>query len=145
MSTSVETKKEEALKNINNMFDSATNKIKSIISVCPDWQVDDIDLGYRSLTVRLRLKYVNIERKLDIRYGVKSGDPHKETFTTNVECCGTLDLLETNAHLKYYMAIGDILNHKDLLSLLKETMAYFFSKLMVLVEKYDDTFGEECL
>lgn len=145
MITSVEKKKEEVRKNIENMFESATKKINEIISVCPDWQVDDIDLGYRSLTIHLKLKDVNIERNLDIRYDVKTGKPHKESFTTNVECCSTLNLIETNDYLKYYMAIGDILNHKDLLSLLKETMAYFLSKLMVLVEKYDDNFGEECL
>lgn len=49
MITSVETKKEEVRKNIKNAFESATKKINEIISVCPDWQVDDIDLGYKSL------------------------------------------------------------------------------------------------
>ena len=137
MSTSVETKKEEARKNIENMFESATKKIKDILSVCPDWEVEGIDLGYKSLIVHLNLKGVERDRDLVIRYQAKVGNFQEESFNTNVACCGSFDLLDANDNLKYYTAIGDILNHKDMLSLLKETMVYFTNKLVELRKELD--------
>ena len=137
MSTSVETKKEEVRKNIKNAFESATKKINEIISVCPDWQVDDIDLGYKSLIVHLNLKGVERDRDLVIRYQAKVGNFQEESFNTNVASCGEFDLIEANDNLKYYTAIGDILNHKDMLSLLKETMVYFTNKLVELRKELD--------
>ena len=137
MSTSVETKKEEARKNIENMFESATKKIKDILSVCPDWEVEGIDLGYKSLVAHLNLKGVGRDRDLVIRYQAKVGNFQEESFNTNVACCGSLDLLDANDNLKYYTAIGDILNHKDMLSLLKETMVYFTNKFIDLRKEYD--------
>lgn len=137
MSTSAETKKEEVRKNIKNAFESATKKINEIISVCPDWQVDDIDLGYKSLIVHLNLKGVERDRDLMIRYQAKVGNFQEESFNTNVASCGEFDLIEANDNLKYYTAIGDILNHKDMLSLLKETMVYFTNKLVELRKELD--------
>lgn len=137
MSTSAETKKEEVRKNIKNAFESATKKINEIISVCPDWQVDDIDLGYKSLIVHLNLKGVERDRDLVIRYQAKVGNFQEESFNTNVASCGEFDLIEANDNLKYYTAIGDILNHKDMLSLLKETMVYFTNKLVELRKELD--------
>lgn len=137
MITSVETKKEEVRKNIKNAFESATKKINEIISVCPDWQVDDIDLGYKSLIVHLNLKGVERDRDLVIRYQAKVGNFQEESFNTNVASCGEFDLIEANDNLKYYTAIGDILNHKDMLSLLKETMVYFTNKLVELRKELD--------
>ncbi len=137
MSTSVETKKEEARKNIENMFESATKKIKDILSVCPDWEVEGIDLGYKSLIVHLNLKGVETNRDLIIRYQAKVNNFQEESFNTNVACCGSFDLLDANDNLKYYTAIGDILNHKDMLSLLKETMVYFTNKFIDLRKEYD--------
>lgn len=130
MNNSVETKKEEVRKNIENMFESAKKKIKDIISVCPDWEVECIDLGYKSLIVHLNLKGVERERELVIHYHSKVGNFQEESFNTNVASCGEFDLIEANDNLKYYTAIGDILNHKDMLSLLKETMVYFTNKLV---------------
>ena len=137
MKNSVETKKAEVRKNIENMFESATKKIKDIISVCPDWEVEGIDLGYKSLIVHLNLKGVERDRDLVIRYQAKVGNLQEESFNTNVACCGEFDLIEANDNLKYYTAIGDILNHKDMLSLLKETMVYFTNKLIELREEFD--------
>ncbi len=137
MSTSVETKKEEARKNIENMFESATKKIKDILSVCPDWEVEGIDLGYKSLIVHLNLKGVETNRDLIIRYQAKVNNFQEESFNTNVACCGSFDLLDANDNLKYYTAVGDILNHKDMLSLLKETMVYFTNKFIDLRKEYD--------
>lgn len=139
MITSVETKKEEeeVRKNIKNAFESATKKINEIISVCPDWQVDDIDLGYKSLIVHLNLKGVERDRDLVIRYQAKVGNFQEESFNTNVASCGEFDLIEANDNLKYYTAVGDILNHKDMLSLLKETMVYFTNKLVELRKELD--------
>ena len=137
MSTSVETKKEEVRKNIKNAFESATKKIKDIISVCPDWEVEGIDLGYKSLIVHLNLKGVERDRDLVIRYQAKVGNFQEESFNTNVASCGEFDLIEANDNLKYYTAIGDILNHKDMLSLLKETMVYFTNKFIDLRKEYD--------
>lgn len=137
MNNSVETKKAEVRKNIENMFESAKKKIKDIISVCPDWEVEDIDLGYKSLIVHLNLKGVEIERDLVIRYQAKVGNFREESFNTNVASCGEFDLIEANDNLKYYTAIGDILNHKDMLSLLKETMVYFTNKLVELRKELD--------
>ena len=137
MSTSVETKKEEARKNIENMFESATKKIKDILSVCPDWEVEGIDLGYKSLIVHLNLKGVERDRDLVIRYQAKVNNFQEESFNTNVASCGEFDLIEANDNLKYYTAIGDILNHKDMLSLLKETMVYFTNKLVELRKELD--------
>lgn len=51
--------------------------------------------------------------------------------------CGEFDLIEANDNLKYYTAVGDILNHKDMVSLLKETMVYFTNKLIELREEFD--------
>ena len=137
MNNSIETKKEEVRKNIKNAFESATKKIRDIISVCPDWEVEGIDLGYKSLTVHLNLKGVERDRDLVIRYQAKVGNFQEESFNTNVACCGSFDLLETNENLKYYTAVGDILNHKDMLSLLKETMVFFANKIAELRKEYD--------
>ena len=117
MNNSVETKKEEVRKNIKNAFESATKKIRDIISVCPDWEVEGIDVGYKSLIAQLNLKGVGRD--------------------TNVASFGSFDLLETNENLKYYTAVGDILNHKDMLSLLKETMFFFANKIAELRKEYD--------
>ena len=137
MNNSVETKKEEVRKNIENMFESATKKIKDIISVCPDWEVEDIDLGYKSLIVHLNLKGVERDIELVIRYLSKVGNFQEESFNTNLACCGSFDLLDANDNLKYYTAVGDILNHKDMLSLLNETMVYFTNKIIELRKEYD--------
>ena len=137
MNNSVETKKAEVRKNIENMFDSATKKVKNIISVCPDWEVEGIDLGYKSLIVHLNLKGVERDRDLVIRYQAKVGNIQEESFNTNVACCGSFDLLDANDNLKYYTAVGDILNHKDMLSLLKEAMVYFTNKIIELRKEYD--------
>lgn len=137
MNNSVETKKAEVRKNIENMFESATKKIKDIISVCPDWEVEGIDLGYKSLIVHLNLKGVERDRDLVIRYQAKVGNFQEESFNTNVASFGSFDLLETNENLKYYTAVGDILNHKDMLSLLKETMFFFANKIAELRKEYD--------
>ena len=137
MNNSVETKKEEVRKNIENMFESATKKIKDIISVCPDWEVEGIDLGYKSLNVNLNLKGVERDRDMVIRYQAKVGNFQEESFNTNVACCGSFDLLGENDNLKYYTAVGDILNHKDMLSLLKETMVFFANKIAELRKEYD--------
>lgn len=137
MNNSVETKKAEVRKNIKNTLESATKKIKDIISVCPDWEVEDVSLGYKSLSVCLNLKGVERDRSLVIRYQAKDGNFLEESFNTNVASCGEFDLIEANDNLKYYTAIGDILNHKDMLSLLKETMVYFTNKLVELDKEYD--------
>lgn len=137
MNNSVETKKAEVRKNIENMFDSATKKVKNIISVCPDWEVEGIDLGYKSLIVHLNLKGVERDRDLVIRYQAKVGNIQEESFDTNVACCGSFDLLDANDNLKYYTAVGDILNHKDMLSLLKETMVFFANNIAELRKEYD--------
>ncbi len=137
MNNSVETKKAEVRKNIENMFESATKKIKDIISVCPDWEVEGIALGYKSLIVHLNLKGVERDRDLVIRYQAKVGNFQEESFNTNVASCGEFDLIEANDNLKYYTAVGDILNHKDMVSLLKETMVYFTNKLIELREEFD--------
>ena len=137
MNNSVETKKAEVRKNIENMFDSATKKIKSIISVCPDWEVEGIDLGYKSLIVHLNLKGVERDRSMEIRYQAKVGRLQEESFNTNVACCGSFDLLDANDNIKYYTAVGDILNHKGMLSLLKDTMVYFTNKFIELRKEYD--------
>lgn len=137
MNNSVETKKAEVRKNIKNTLESAKKKIKDIISVCPDWEVEYIDLGFKSLYVRLNLKGVERNRSLVIRYQEKDGNFQEESFNTNVASCGEFDLLEANDNLKYYTAIGDILNHKGMLSLLKDTMVYFTNKLVELRKEYD--------
>ena len=137
MNNSVETKKAEVRKNIKNTLESATKKIKDIISVCTDWEVEYIDLGFKSLNVRLNLKGVERYRSLVIRYQKKDGNFQEKSFNTNVASCGEFDLIEANDNLKYYTAVGDILNHKDMLSLLKETMIYFTNKLIELREEFD--------
>lgn len=136
MNNSVETKKEEVRKNIKNAFESATKKIRDIISVCPDWEVEGIDVGYKSLIAHLNLKGVEKDRSMEIRYQAKFG-LHEESFSTNVACCGSFDLLDANDNLKYYTAVGDILNHKDMLSELKATMAFYTKKFTELDEEYD--------
>ena len=137
MNNSVETKKAEVRKNIENMFDSATKNVKNIISVCPDWEVEGIDLGYKSLTVHLNLKGVERDRDLVIRYQAKVDNIQEESFNTNVACCGSFDLLNANDNLKYYAAVGDILKHKDMLYLLKEAIVYFTNKIIELRKEYD--------
>lgn len=137
MNNSVETKKAEVRKNVKNTLESAKIKIINVISVCHDWEVEGIDLGYKSLIVHLNLKGVEIDRDLVIRYQAKDGNFQEESFNTNVASCGRFDLIEANDNLKYYTAIGDILNHKDMLSLLKETMVYFTNKLIELREEFD--------
>ncbi|MQN85146.1 hypothetical protein [Segatella copri] len=137
MNNSVETKKAEVSKNIDNMFESATKKIKwLILIICSDWCVEDVSFGYKSLTVRLNLKGVEKDRSMEIRYQAKFG-LHEESFSTNVACCGSFDLLDANDNLKYYTAVGDILNHKDMLSELKATMAFYTKKFTELDEEYD--------
>ena len=137
MNNSIETKKAEVRKNIKNTLESAKIKIINVISVCPDWEVEYINLGFKSLNVRLILKGVERDRSLEIRYQKKDGNFQEESFNTNVASCGEFDLLEANDNLKYYTAIGDILNNKDMLSLLKDTMVYFTNKLVELDKEYD--------
>ena len=137
MSGLFETKKAEVRKNIKNTLESAKIKIINVISVCPDWEVEGVSLGYKSLIVLLNLKGVERDRSLVIRYQAKAGNFQEESFDTNVASCGEFDLLEANDNLKYYTAIGDILNHKDMLSLLKDTMVYFTNKLVELDKEYD--------
>lgn len=137
MNNSVETKKAEVVKNIENVFESATKKIQNIISVCPDWEVEGIDLGYKSLIVHLNLKGVGRDRDMVIRYQAKVGNFQEESFNTNVACCGSFDLLDANDNLKYYTAVGDILNHKDMLSFLKEIMVFYTKKITELKEEYN--------
>ena len=137
MNNSVETKKAEVKKNVKNTLESAKIKIINVISVCHDWEVEYVDLGFNSLNVRLNLKGVEIDRSLEIRYQKKDGNFQEESFNTNVACCGSFDLLDANDNLKYYTAVGDILNHKDMLSLLKDTMVYFTNKLIELREEFD--------
>ena len=137
MNNSVETKKAEVRKNIKNTLESAKIKSINVISVCPDWEVEGVSLGYKSLIVLLNLKGVERDRSLVIRYQAKAGNFQEESFDTNVASCGEFDLLEANDNLKYYTAIGDILNHKDMLSLLKDTMVYFTNKLVELDKEYD--------
>ena len=137
MNNSVETKKAEVRKNIKNTLESAKIKIINVISVCPDWEVEGVSLGYKSLIVLLNLKGVERDRSLVIRYQAKAGNFQEESFDTNVASCGEFDLIEANDNLKYYTAIGDILNHKDMLSLLKDTMVYFTNKLVELDKEYD--------
>ncbi len=136
MNNSVETKKEEVRKNIKNTLESAKIKIINVISVCPDWEVEYIDFVFKSLNVYLNLKGVERNRSLVIRYQ-KNGFFQEESFNTNVASCGEFDLIEANDNLKYYTAVGDILNHKDMVSLLKETMVYFTNKLIGLREEFD--------
>ena len=137
MKNSVETKKAEVRKDIEYMFDSATKKVKNIISVCPDWEVEGIDLGYKSLSVHLNLKGVERDRDLAIRYQAKVGNIQEESFNTNVACCGSFDLLDANDNLKYYTAVGDILNHKGMLSRLKDSMAFHTNLIIALRKEYD--------
>lgn len=137
MNNSVETKKAEVKKNVKNTLELAKIKIINVISVCHDWEVKYIDLGFNSLNVRLNLKGVERDRSLEIRYQKKYGNFQEESFNTNVASCGSFDLIDANDNLKYYTAIGDILNHKDMLSLLKETMVYFTNKLIELREEFD--------
>ena len=145
MNNSVETKKAEVRKNIKNTLESAKIKIINVISVCPDWEVEGVSLGYKSLIVLLNLKGVERDRSLVIRYQAKAGNFQEESFDTNVASCGEFDLLEANDNLKYYTAIGDILNHKDMLSLLKDTMVYFTNKLVELDKEYDKLDQEDQL
>lgn len=137
MNNSVETKKAEVRKNIENVFESATKKIQNIISVCPEWLVEDVSSGYKSLIVHLNLKGVGRDRDMVIRYQAKVGNFQEESFNTNVACCGSFDLLDANDNLKYYTAVGDILNHKDMLSFLKEIMVFYTKKITELKEEYN--------
>lgn len=137
MNNSVETKKEEVRKNIKNTLESAKIKIINVISVCPDWEVEYIDFGFKSLNVCLNLKGVERKQKPGNSLPEKNGFFQEESFNTNVASCGEFDLIEANDNLKYYTAVGDILNHKDMVSLLKETMVYFTNKLIELREEFD--------
>ena len=138
MNNSVETKKAEVRKNVKNTLESAKIKIINVISVCHDWEVEYVDLGFNSLNVRLNLKGVERDRSLEIRYQKKDGNFQEESFNTNVASCGSFDLLDANDNLKYYTAVGDILNHKGMLSLLKDTMVHFTNKLIELRKEYDE-------
>ncbi len=133
MNTSVETKKNEVRNNIENMFESATEKFKDIIAVCPDWEVEDVDVSYASILLYLKLKGVESSRQIEVRYQAK-GRWQDESFETNVAACGSFDLLEASDNLKYYTAVGSILSHKDMLSSLKEAMAYYTRKIADLRE-----------
>ena len=53
------------------------------------------------------------------------------------------ELLEEKDNLKYYTAVGDILNHKDMLSLLKDTMVHFTNKFIELRKEYDELDKED--
>lgn len=109
MRNPIETKKDEIRKNFENIFESATKKIKDIISVCPNWEVDYVDLGYRSLILHLKLKGVEKYRSMEIRYKVDKDQ--QESFSTNVACCGSFCLigktttLNTTQQLAIYLII----------------------------------------
>lgn len=136
MNNSVETKKADVRRNIENVFGLATKKIKDIISVCPNWRVENVAIGYKGCRVDLDLMGIERYRELVIRYQAKIENFQEECFETDVPNCGSFALLDENDDLKYYAAIGDILNHKDMLSLLKETMVYYTNRFSELREEY---------
>lgn len=137
MNNSVKTKKAEVRKNIENVFESATKKIQNIISVCPEWLVEDVSSGYKSLKVYLKLKNVAKDMRMEIRYQAKVGRIHEESFETNIATCGNFALLENSDELVYYTAVGDVLNHKDMLSFLEEIMVFYTKEITELKEEYN--------
>lgn len=137
MNNSVKTKKAEVRKNMENVFESATKKIQNIISVCPEWLVEDVSSGYKSLKVYLKLKNVAKDMRMEIRYQAKVGRIHEESFETDIATYGNFALLENSDELVYYTAVGDVLNHKDMLSFLKEIMVFYTKKITELKEEYD--------
>ena len=89
----------------------------------------------------MELKGAEKYRSMEIRYNV--GKDLQESLSTNVACCGRFDLMEANDSLKYYTAVGDLLNHKDMLSLLKETLAFCTNKYIELDKEFDKLNSED--
>ena len=93
MNNSVETKKAEVRNNIKNTLESAKIKIINVISVCPDWEVEYIDFGFKSLNVCLNLKGVERNRSLVIRYQKKMASSRKSLSTPMWQAVENLTLL----------------------------------------------------
>ena len=129
MNKSIEARKNEIQNDIQDILKSALFRIKKVIGVCPQWEVLDVSSGYNSMIVVLKLEGVETDRNIQIRYQAKT-KRQDEFFETNVAACGSFDLLKDSDSLKYYTAIGELLNHKDMLSLLKDYMAFYTTAIV---------------
>lgn len=104
-----------------------------VFRVANSWEVSLVNFGYKSARVTLVLKE-HPGYTLDIVY---NGMGKKDEFDTNVAALGSFDILNSSEAVLYYIAVGKLLEHKDLLADLKQTMKEYIAK-MKEIEKEED-------
>lgn len=123
-------------KSLDQQFEDITNeaeaKFKSILKAAPAWGMKSIFFGCAHVILTLSLsessKWCD---SIELVYYAKTRWDH-EKITTNIASSGDFDILNTDEKAKYYMAIGELLSNKKMLSELKDNMKLYNEKLNAL-------------
>lgn len=120
---------DQQFKNITN---EAEAKFKSILKAAPAWGMKSIFFGCAHVILTLSLsespKWCD---SIELVYYAKTRWDD-EKITTNIASSGDFDILNTGEKAKYYMAIGELLSNKKMLSELKENMKLYNEKVNAL-------------
>lgn len=112
-----------------NITAEAEAKFRSILREAPVWGVKSVFFGCAHVTLSLSLsgspKRCN---SIELVYYTKTRWDD-EKLATNIASSGDFDILNTDDKAKYYMAIGELLSSKKLLSELNEVMKFFHKKI----------------
>lgn len=120
---------DQQFKNITN---EAEAKFKSILEAAPVWGVKSVFFGFAQVTLSLSLsgspKWCD---SIELVYYAKTRWDD-EKLATNIASSGDFDILNSDEKAKYYMAIGELLSNKKMLSELKESMKLYNEKVNAL-------------
>ena len=137
MNNSVETKKAEVRKNIENVFESATKKIQNIISVCPGWKFVNVQNSRNQVKVKFALA-CDENRELTVVYNeCKCGFHGNVEFTTEIDAASSIDIDSANCKAMYYIALGSFLSNKDLQDKLQSEMKSFLHNVETKYNEYN--------
>ena len=115
-----------------NIANEAEAKFKSILKGAPVWGVKSVFFGCVHVTLSLSLsgspKWCD---SIELVYYTKTRWDD-EKLATNIASSGDFDILNSDEKAKYYMAIGELLSNKKMLSELKDNMKLYNEKLNAL-------------
>lgn len=109
-------------------------KNADIFSAVNGFEVLRVGFGYKSARIVLGLEG-HSDYTLDIVY---DGYGKKDELSTNVATFGPFELLDASATAQYYMAVGNLLNHKALLADLKKIMKEYVAKMKEVEKEEED-------
>ena len=141
MNTAIENKKNEVKNNVKKLFESFEKEAKTTLAVCPKWEVLNVDIYAVGSDVTLLLKESK-EVKMKISYKKGRGNI-KESFETNVSAYGSFNPLTDNVISNYYTSVADIIQHKDMLTMLKNIMQASIDCLAAYYKEYETLESQE--